>query len=87
MTRTLLVFAALIPFLAGCASVGVVRDDAPPPSIQDGTTFTDLASGEVLSAQVAFDRLAEHRHVYVGEHHGDPVSHRAQLLVLEGLTE
>ena len=85
MKRTLLIFAVLTPFFAGCASVGGVREDVSRSSYEDGATFIELASGEGLSAEVAFERLADHRHIYVGEHHGDPVSHRAQLLVLEGL--
>lgn len=87
MNRRLLIGLSLTPFVVACAGLGgQTRTENPERAGQESVAeIVDLRTGEPVSAEDALIRIAAHRHVYVGEHHGDPVSHQAQLAVLEGL--
>ena len=78
-----MLLALLTPISAGCATVGpaATAPAAEVARVGEPERFTAIQSGDALGADRAMDWLAEHAHVYVGEHHGDPVSHQAQLMV------
>jgi uncharacterized iron-regulated protein len=78
-----------VSLCTGCASLGAASkggEASPAHDLEQGSTrVLDLRSSSDLALDEAVSLLASHRHVYVGEHHGEATSHRVQLEVLEAL--
>ena len=87
MKHVVMMSFLLTPLFMGCAGLGEQTrgEELPKAETAFAAQFVDLNTGDSLSRERAFEWLGEHRHIYVGEHHGDPLSHRVQLEVLDGL--
>lgn len=87
---------ALVPFvlLSACSpSRGFARTDEPPPArwsappLEAAVSVRDGRTGEELSLEALFDRLAAADVVFLGETHLDETTHRLELAVYQALLE
>lgn len=91
-TTTLMLLALLIT--SGCATGptphdrarGVESVEAPPRSPRLSPGIYEVATGERITREELYARLAQHRFILVGESHDDAWHHEVQRDVYRGLT-